>query len=190
MWKASANSHRHSPISTTINTTTTGARWTRKSLNDNPPRLAMMMLGGSPTRVAVPPMFDANTSASRYGTGGNANRWHSRIVTGATSNTVVTLSSSADATPVIRINRTISGNGRPRARFADQIARYSKTPVSRITLTMIIIPSSRKMTFQSTPDSGEKNAPSASLIPRASTSAAPPSAAAVRVTHRSVAIST
>jgi hypothetical protein len=55
---------------------------------------------------------------------------------------------------------------------------------------MIIIPSSRKMTFQSTPVSGEKNAPSASLMPSASTSAAPPSAAAVRVTHRSVAIST
>ena len=65
VWKASANSHRHSPISRASRTTTTGARWSRKSLNDRPPRLAMMMFGGSPTRVAVPPMFEANTSASR-----------------------------------------------------------------------------------------------------------------------------
>ena len=65
VWNASANSHRHSPIRTATRTTTTGARWSRKSLNDRPPRLAMMMFGGSPTRVAVPPMFEANTSASR-----------------------------------------------------------------------------------------------------------------------------
>jgi len=102
----------------------------------------------------------------------------------------VTLSSNADATAVIRISSTISGNGRPRARLAAQIARYSKIPVSRITLTMIIIPRSRKMAFQSTPDSSEKNECSAALIPNASTSAAPPSAAAVRVTHFSVAIRT
>ena len=56
-------------------------------------------------------------------------------------------------------------NGRPRARFAAQIARYSKTPVCRSTPTMIIMPSSRKMTFQSTPVSSEKNAVSASTAP-------------------------
>ena len=41
------------------------------------------------------------------------------------------------------------------ARLTAQIATYSKMPVWRSTLTMIIIPSSRKMTFQSIPVSRE-----------------------------------
>ena len=41
----------------------------RKSLNVRPDRLAMMMLGGSPIRVAAPPMLEAITSAIRNGTG-------------------------------------------------------------------------------------------------------------------------
>ena len=64
-------------------------------------------------------------------------------------------------------------NGRPRARFAAQIARYSKRPVRRSTPTMIIMPSSRKMTFQSMPLSSEKNGVS-SVAPMTSISAAPP----------------
>ena len=58
---------------------------------------------------------------------------------------------------------TISRNGRPLARLAAQIARYSKIPVCFSTPTITIMPSSRKMTFQSTPVSGEKNAAPASL---------------------------
>lgn len=41
----------------------------------------MMMLGGSPTRVAVPPMLDANTSASRNGIAGSFSRSHTSRVT-------------------------------------------------------------------------------------------------------------
>ena len=48
-------------------------------------------------------------------------------------------------------------SGDPLARLAAQIATYSKTPVCRSTPTMIIIPSSRKMTSQSMPVSWEKN---------------------------------
>ncbi len=102
---------------------------------------------------------------------------------------MVTLSSSAEATAVITISITITANGRPRARFADQIARYSKTPVCLITLTMIIMPSSRKMTFQSTPVSSLKNAVCASTTPRITIAAAPTRAAATRWI-RSVAMST
>ena len=54
---------------TTKTTTTIGVMWIRKSLNVKPARLAMMILGGSPTRVAAPPMLEANTSAIRNGTG-------------------------------------------------------------------------------------------------------------------------
>ena len=46
-------------------------------------------------------------------------------------------------------------SGEPLARLAAQIAMYSKTPVWRSTLTMIIIPNSRKMTSQSIPVSWE-----------------------------------
>ena len=166
-----------------------GARLTRKSLKLSPDRLAMMMLGGSPINVAVPPMLEAIASAIRNGIGGTPSRSHTSRVTGATSSTVVTLSSSAEATAVITISITITANGRPRARLADQIARYSNTPVCLTMLTMIIIPSSRKMTFQSTPVSSLKNAVFASTTPSSTMAAAPPSAAATRWI-RSVAIST
>ena len=158
-------------------------------MKDRPPRLAMMMFGGSPTSVAVPPMFDASASAIRNGTTGTRSRSQTSSVTGATSSTVVTLSSNADAEAVITTRITITRNGLPRARLTAQIARYSKMPVWRSTPTITIIPSSRNTTFQSTPDSSEKNAASASVIPSASITPAPPSAAATRWI-RSVAIRT
>ena len=79
--------------------------------------------------------------------------------------------------------------GRPRARFAAQMARYSKTPVWRSTPTMTIIPSSRKMTFQSTPVSSLKKAVRVSTTPSSTIAAAPHRAAATRW-MRSVAMST
>ena len=174
---------------TTSSTITIGARLTTKSLNVRPDLLAMMMFGGSPIRVAVPPMLDAIASARRKGIGGAPSRSQTSSVTGAMSSTVVTLSSRAEATAVITISITITAKGRPRARLADQIARYSKTPVCLMTLTMIIMPRSRKMTFQSTPVSSLKNAVWASTAPSTTIAAAPASAAATRWI-RSVAIST
>ena len=140
---------------TIISTTTIGPMWIRKSLNVNPDRLAMMMFGGSPIKVAAPPMFEANTSAIRNGTGSIRSRSHTSRVTGAMRSTVVTLSSSAEATAVISTSSTITRRGEALARFAAQIAVNSNTPVRRSTETMIIMPSSRKMTSQSTPVSCE-----------------------------------
>ena len=68
-------------------------------MNVRPPRLAMMMFGGSPIRVAAPPMFDANTSEIRYGAAGSPSRAQTERVTGATSSTVVTLSSTGETRP-------------------------------------------------------------------------------------------
>ena len=102
---------------------------TRKSLKPRPERLATMRLGGSPTRVAVPPMLDASASAMRKGTGRTPICSHTRSVTGAISSTVVTLSRAAEATAVMRHRRTITRKGRPPARLAAQIAMYSKIPV-------------------------------------------------------------
>ena len=70
-------------MKTTITITTIGVMWTRKSLKVSPARLAMMMLGGSPTRVAAPPMLDANTSAIRNGSAMNAQPVADQQVTGA-----------------------------------------------------------------------------------------------------------
>ncbi len=157
-------------------------------MKDSPARLAMMMFGGSPTRVAAPPMLEASTSAIRYGAAGTSSRSHTSRVTGATSSTVVTLSRNADATAVSSTSMTMMGKGRPRAFFADQIARNSNSPVCLTTLTMTIMPSRRKMTFQSTPVSSLKKAACVSVAPIRTIAAAPPRATATRLI-RSVAIS-
>ena len=147
----------------------------------------MMMLGGSPIRVAVPPMLLAIASASRNGIGLSANRSQRSSVTGATRSTVVTLSRSAEANAVMSTSRTIIRNGRPRARCAAQIARNSKTPVCRRIPTITIIPKSRKMTFQSIPVSSEKKMSWPRVAPMTTISAAPTSATVTRL-KRSVAI--
>ena len=136
-------------------TSTTGVMWIRKSPKVRSARLAMMMFGGSPTRVAAPPMLDANASASRNGTGGIPSCRHTEMVSGAISRTVVTLSSRAEAPAVTMTSRTSSVRGCPRASFAEWIARYSNAPVRRRIPTTSIIPSSRKMTSQSIPVSRE-----------------------------------
>ena len=46
-------------------TTTTGVRARPKSLKVSPVAEPIMMLGGSPISVAVPPMFDAMICANR-----------------------------------------------------------------------------------------------------------------------------
>ena len=125
-------------------------------------------------------MLEAKTSAMMYGAARSPSRSQTRNVTGAISSTVVTLSSSADANAVISTSRIISTYGRPRLRFADQMATYSKTPVWRSTETITIIPKSRKMTFHSTPVCRLKNAFSASLMCSSSIRAAAPSATLVR----------
>jgi hypothetical protein len=149
----------------------------------------MMMFGGSPTKVDVPPMLEASTSAIRNGATGTSSRSHTRNVVGAISSTVVTLSRNADTNAVTSTSNTMTRKGRPLARLVAQMARYSKAPVRLRTATMSIMPMSRKMTFQSMPASSEKNACSASVAPMTSTIAAPPRAAATRWIF-SVAIST
>ena len=57
------------PTKATMMMTTTGARLTRKSPKSSPAAEPMRMLGGSPMRVAVPPMFEAKIWLIRYGNG-------------------------------------------------------------------------------------------------------------------------
>ncbi len=153
------NSTRASSTNAMKTITTIGAMWTRKSLNVSPARLAMMMFGGSPMSVEAPPMLDASTSAIRYGCAGMRSRLQTTTVTGATSMIVVTLSRNGDATAVMAMSITISRYGLLFERLAAQIARKSNSPVPLMIPTMIIMPSSRKMTFQSIPSCSEKNTP-------------------------------
>jgi hypothetical protein len=61
------NNQRAMTMNIASRMTVSGSECTRKSVNVSPARLAMMMLGGSPIRVAVPPMFEAKISAKRNG---------------------------------------------------------------------------------------------------------------------------
>src|SRR5271163_72497 len=140
---------------TSITMTTIGAMLTRKALKDRDLRAPMMMFGGSPTSVAAPPTLEANTSAINSGTGLISSTSQTSKVTGAISNTETTLGSMAEANAITTISSIMMRIGEPLARLTAQIATYSNTPVWRRMLTIIIIPSIKKMTSQSIPLSSE-----------------------------------
>jgi hypothetical protein len=119
------------------------------------PPVPMMMLVGSPTKVAAPAMLAVRASTMRNGAGLTSSRSHTRRVTGAISNTAVTLSRTAVPSADTSNSRIMIRSGEPLARLADQIATYSNNPVWRTTLTMIIIPRSKNRTSQLTPVSRE-----------------------------------
>jgi hypothetical protein len=75
----------------------TGPSTRRKSRNVNPAAEPMMMFGGSPMSVAVPPMFEESTTHMSIGTGLMLRASHTSSAAGAVSSTVVTLSNSAVA---------------------------------------------------------------------------------------------
>ena len=90
----------------------------------------MMMFGGSPTRVAVPPMLEASTSAIRNGAAGSAEpladqERHRRDQQHGGDVVQQRRGHRGDHAPACTMTR----NGRPRARLTAQIARYSNTPV-------------------------------------------------------------
>ena len=82
-----------------------------KSIKLNPAFAAIIIFGGSPIKVAVPPIFDASTSVIKNGTGSHSNSFAITKVTGITRTTVVTLSKNADAIAVKAANakRTVFG---------------------------------------------------------------------------------
>lgn len=134
-------------------------------------------------------MLQAITSAMRKGMTGTPSRSQMRMVTGAISSTVVTLSNQGESTAVARISSTISRYGLPLARLTAHTATYSNMPVRFSTATISIMPSSRTRTFQSMPSCSEKKACSGLVAPISSMMTAPPSATVTRCTF-SVAMST
>jgi len=81
--------------------------------------LPIRILGGSPIRVAVPPILEARISAIRNGTGLSWRLAATNRVTGATSTTIVTLSSRAELSAVTRDRMARIANGRPRPSRTD-----------------------------------------------------------------------
>src|SRR5215467_10678467 len=99
-----------------------GVRCKPKSLNVSPAAEPIMMLGGSPIKVAVPPMFEAKICEKRYGYGLTLSSWVISIVTGTVSSTVVTLSRNAEKNAVTSDIMSRMPHGSAFTFFADQIA--------------------------------------------------------------------
>ena len=76
----------------------------------------IMTLGGSPTGVAAPPIFEKMTKAINTCFGSMFLISQSLIVTGVINNMVVTLSKKADNTPVNVHNVNKSGHNCPFAK--------------------------------------------------------------------------
>src|SRR4030095_15528678 len=129
-------------IVTAMMTMMTGVSASAKSLNVSPVAEPIMMFGGSPISVAVPPMFDAKICAKRYGYGLTLSSSVMRRVTGTVSSTVVTLSRKAENTAVTIDIINMTPQGLAFTFFADQIATYWNSPERRVMLTISIIPSS------------------------------------------------
>ena len=153
-------------------------------MNDSPVCPAIMMFGGSPMSVAVPPMFAATTSMITSGSASISSSSAIRNVTGTMSRIVVRLSRNAESSAVAVVSSATSASGRPCASCAARIATNVNTPVVSVSRTAIIIPASRP----SVSNSIASSAPCWSIDPSTTTSAAPANATLVRST-RSDAIS-
>ena len=109
-----------------------------------------MMLGGSPMRVAVPPMLEAMIWVMKKGTGLVFSMLVMARVMGPMRSTVVTLSKNPESTAVMIHSRSIRGQGRPLAILAALMAMYSKMPEFLTMATKSIMPMSTPMVLMST----------------------------------------
>ena len=119
----------------------------RNCMKVSPAPDPIMMFGGSPISVAVPPMFAAMIVGRITRSGGAPTRWAAARTTGATKITVVTLSRKADAMAVNHHKRTIARTGRPPNRSRMRSTAQPKTPVSLSTPTKAIIAASKSSTL-------------------------------------------
>ena len=125
---------------------TIGVSSRTKSIKLKPALAPIIIFGGSPISVAVPPIFEARTSVIKNGTGSVSNSFAMAKVIGIISTTVVTLSKNAETIAVnaASANRTVFGCPFvARKRFK---AIHLKTPLRLAIFTIIIIPINRKIT--------------------------------------------
>ena len=113
-----------------------------KDMKSRPTALPIMIFGGSPTSVAVPPIFEARIWAMRKGFTFTFSCDVMLNVIGTVRRTVVTLSSRPEQTMVNKDKAMSSAMGSAFTFFAAHMARKLNRPVSLVMLTMIIIPMS------------------------------------------------
>ena len=110
----------------------------------------MIIFGGSPINVAVPPILEAKTSVIKNGTGSVSNSFAITKVIGIIKTTVVTLSKNADAIAVNAASANKTVFGCPLVSFNKLIANHLNTPLRLAIFTIIIIPISKNITSKST----------------------------------------
>ncbi len=130
--------------------TTMGAvRFSMKSRKLSVAPDPIMMFGGSPMSVAVPPMLEATTMGSRIAMGARPICRAMPVAMGVTKITVVTLSRNADVMPVNHETSREATAGRPWVLTIRRPTDHSNAPVDLSTPTTVIMPASRKSTFRS-----------------------------------------
>ena len=129
-----------------------GARLIRKSLKVSRTADPIMMLGGSPMSVAVPPMFEAKISATRNGYGltfqlvGDEKRHRGD----QEHRGDVVQQCREDGGDHAEHHQDCPRTG-PCTRLADQIAMNWNTPLRRVMATRTIMPVSNPRVLKSTP---------------------------------------
>ena len=109
------------------------------------------MLGGSPIKVAVPPMLAAKISNIKYGYGLTFNFSVIWKVTGTINKTVVTLSKKAEKNAVTIAKTANNPLGLACTFFAPQKATYWNIPDFSQMPTMVIMPISKAKVLKSIP---------------------------------------
>jgi hypothetical protein len=126
-----------------------GVRLMIKSRKERWAALPISILGGSPIKVAVPPILADITPAIRKGKGLFPKVSAISMAMGMIKRTVVTLSRRAERTAVA-IERVIKiSQALPRANLAAFMATYWKRPVLLVMVTMIIIPINKRRVLKS-----------------------------------------
>ena len=121
-----------------------------KSIKESPAALPIIMFGGSPINVAVPPMFDAKISVIKNGIGLISNSFAITNVTGMIKMTVVTLSRNAETIAVNIANDIKINFGLPFVNFNISFAIQLNIPLLVAIDTIIIIETRRNITLKST----------------------------------------
>ena len=118
-----------------------GAVFWRNWLKVSPREDPIMMFVGSPTMVAMPPMFAARTSAITKGTGSMSSPSNTSTVSGTMKSATVTMSSREAIPAVMRGRRTYMRMGWASTDLARCSPIHSKNPASRSDDAMMNIPS-------------------------------------------------
>ena len=145
--RKSTRKSRKVTVPTTI---VTGSECNKNALNVKSAAEPIMMFGGSPTKVAVPPTFESIASTRRIGVALIESMRAIIIVIGTIKMIVVTLSRIIESTAVSVPSANISNHGLPLVFFAVRIPRYWNIPVRSSTTTIIIIPKRSPSVLKST----------------------------------------